>query len=236
MYPLMIDIARRFESLNAGTAIEVRSVGTGKGIADLRAGAADIAMVSRTLVDSERDLFTFALCRDGAAIVVHRSNPVKGLDSRQLARVLTGDITDWKQLGARGGAIKVIWRAEGQAIPELLLQRLRLKPGQIRSHATFFENNDAVSFVANDRDAITFAALAVSERSARAGAPVRLLAYEGVVASSRTVRDHTYVLSRPLILVTRSVPTGLQKSLIDYSASGSVADLYDRHGFVPYQD
>src|SRR5688572_16357168 len=82
--PLMTDIARRFESANPGVAIEIRPVQTGKGLAELRAGNADIAMVSRPLVGTERNLFNFALCRDGAAIIVHRTNPVKNLTSRQL--------------------------------------------------------------------------------------------------------------------------------------------------------
>ena len=52
MYPLMTDIARRFEQLTPGVSIDVRSAGSGKGIADLRAGVSDIAMVSRQLADN----------------------------------------------------------------------------------------------------------------------------------------------------------------------------------------
>jgi len=236
IYPLMTDIARRFEGLNPGVSIEVRSGGSGKGIADLRAGVSSIAMVSRQLGDSERDLFPFPLCRDGAAIVVHRSNPLKGLNHRQLADLLTGRITDWKQLGVRPGAIKLAWRTESQAIPELIQNHLKLRPEQIRSHATFFENADAIGFVANDPNAITVAALGVAERSAKSGAAIKLLAYEGIAASTRTVRSRTYLLSRPLSLVTRSTPSGLQKRVIDYAASGAVTDLHQKHGFVPYQE
>jgi phosphate transport system substrate-binding protein len=50
------------------------------------------------------------------------------------------------------------------------------------------------------------------------------------------VSDHTYPLSRPLILVTRGVPAGLQKRFIDYAVSGAVADLHEKHGFVRYQE
>jgi phosphate transport system substrate-binding protein len=236
MYPLMTDIARRFESLNPGVSIEVRSVGTGKGIAELREGVSDIAMVSRQLIDKERELFSFALCQDGAAIVVHRSNPLKGLSRQQLSDVLTGKVTDWKQLGVRAGAVRVAWRMEGQAIPELIQQHLKLKPEQIRSEVAFFENADAVAFVANERNAITVAALGVAERSAKSGAPIKLLAYGGVPASTRAVREHRYSLSRPLILVTRSLPEDLQKRLVDYSVSRAVNDLHEKHGFVPYED
>jgi phosphate transport system substrate-binding protein len=236
VYPLMVDIARRFESANPGVAIEVRSGGSAKGIADLRAGASDIGMVSRQLSESERDLFPFPLCRDGAAIVVHRSNPLNGLRGQQLAALLTGTVTDWKQLGGRPGTVRLAWRAAGQAIPELVLNQLKLRPGQVRSRVTIFENVDAIAFVVNDRNAITLAALGVAERSLKSGSAIKLLAYEGVPASTRAVRDHTYALSRPLTLVTRSQPAGLQKRLIDYAGSRIVADLAEQHGFVPYQD
>lgn len=236
VYPLMKDVVQRFAELNGGAAVELRSGGSGKGLAELRAGASDIAMVSRPLVGKERDLFAFAMCQDGAAIVVHRSNALKGLSRRQLSDLLTGRITDWRQLGARAGPINLAWRTEQQAIPELLLRQLKLRPGQVRSHTTIFENEDAVAFVANDRNAITVAALAVAEHSAKSGAAIKLLAYGGVPASTRTVRAHTYLLSRPLILVTRELPSGLAKRLVDYATSRAVVDLQEKHGFVPYEE
>lgn len=236
VYPLMVDIARRFEGANPGVSIDVHSGGSAKGIADLRAGSSDIGMVSRQLAENERDLFAFPLCRDGAAIVVHRSNPLAGLRGQQLAAVITGAVTDWKQLGGRPGPIRLAWRTEGQAIPELVLNQLKLAPGQVKSKKTIFENADAIAFVANDRNAITLAALGVAEGGIKSGLAIKLLAYEGVPASTRAVRDHTYALSRPLALVTRSQPTGLHKRLIDYAGSRAVADLHEQHGFVPYQD
>ena len=236
IYPLMTEIVHRFEAANPGVKVDVSSGGSGKGIADLRAGVSDMAMVSRQLVEAERDLFAFPLCRDGAAIVVHRSNPLNGLRGQQLAALLTGSVRDWKQLGARPGPIRLAWRMEGQAIPELVLNQLKLRPGQIRSQKTIFENADAIAFVANDRNAITLAALGVAERGLKSGMAIKLLAYEGVPASTRAVRDHTYALSRPLSLVTRSQPTGLQKALIDFAGSRAVADLHEQFGFVAYQD
>lgn len=236
VYPLMLDIVQRFEVLDPGAAIEVRSGGSGKGVADLRAKVSDIAMVSRPVADNERDLFSFSLCRDGAAIVVHRGNPVKGLGRRRLSQILTGQITNWKQLGGRPGEIRLAWRTEHQGITELLLHHLKLKAEQIHSAAIIFENADAVAFVAKDRNAITVAALGVAEQSVKSGAPIKLLAYQGVPASTRTLRARTYALSRPLTLLTRDIPTGAQKKLIDYATSRAVTDLYEKHGFVPYED
>jgi phosphate transport system substrate-binding protein len=234
VYPLMVDIVQRFKGSNPDVSIDLRSGGSGQGIADLRSGATDIAMVSRQLLDNERDLFGYTLCRDGAAVVVHRSNPLRGLTGEQLADILTGEISDWKQLGVRAGRIKLAWRRENQAIPELLLHLLKLKPEQIRSHTVIFDNAQTIDFVAHERDAITVAALGVAERSAKSGAAVKLLAYEGIAGSTRTVRDRTYLLSRPLLLVTRTVPAGAQKRLVDYATSKAVTDLHEKHGFVPF--
>ena len=68
--------------------------------------------------------------------------------------------------------------------------------------------------------------MGVAERSAKSGAAIKLLAYGGVPTSTDAVRARTYLLSRPLILVTRSTPTGSQKRLIDYAVSEAVTDLY----------
>ena len=75
------DIARRFEGLNPGVSIAVRSVGSGKGIAELRGRASDIAMLSRQLVDNERDLFSYPLCRDGAAIVERAERQIEVVEA-----------------------------------------------------------------------------------------------------------------------------------------------------------
>src|SRR4051794_37174507 len=77
--PLMIDIARRFEAANHAIAIQIVTVGSGPGVAELRAGRCDIAMISRPVSAREGDLFAFPVARDGAAIVVHRSNPLRNI-------------------------------------------------------------------------------------------------------------------------------------------------------------
>jgi len=169
-------------------------------------------------------------------IVVHSSNVLNGLNARQLRELLTGVVADWKQLGARPGKVSLAWQTEGQGLPEVLLRHLKLKREQIRSHVMVVENLDAVAFVARDPQAISVAALAIAERGVKSGAPIKLLAYEGVYPSTRSVRDRTYALSRPLVLVARSVPSGMHKRFVDYVVSAAVTDLHEKHGFVPYQE
>ncbi|HEX2825164.1 MAG TPA: phosphate ABC transporter substrate-binding protein [Burkholderiales bacterium] len=233
--PLMADIARRFEAANPGVTVEIRALSSGAGVEELRARRCDVAMIARPVGQREKGLYAFPIARDGVAIIVQRENPVRALTQRQLVGVLTGDITDWKHVGGRSGPIRVAWRTEGAGTTDVLLQSLKLRSSQIRSHAVFFESTDALQYAAANPGAITFASLGVAESLAKSGTSVKLLAYDGVPASRRTLSDHTYALARPLILLTTGMPSGMHKRLIDYATSGAVADLDEKHGFVPYR-
>ena len=65
---------------------------------------------------------------------------------------------------------------------------------------------------------------------------MKLLAFEGVSASTLALRARSYPLSRPLLLVTKSLPEGMTKRLVDYAISRAVNDLHVKHGFVAYED
>jgi phosphate transport system substrate-binding protein len=234
--PLMNDVSRRFEAQHQGIAIDIRRVGSARAVAEVRTGACDIAMLSRGALDSERNLFLFPIARDGVAVIVHRTNPLKNVTDRQLTDILTGKLTNWKSLGGRDAPVHLGWRTSGQGSVELILDHLDLKREQIGRHTTVIANADSIHFAANDPNAITLASVGESERSAEAGIAIKLLAFNGVPASNRTLQNRSYELSRPVTLVTRQLPSGLQKKFIEYALSAQVVDLQRKYGFVPYQE
>jgi phosphate transport system substrate-binding protein len=233
--PVVTEIARRFEALHPGVKIEVQSVGSGKGIVDLNSGAADIAMLSRNLLDTERELFYFPVARDGVAVIVHRDNPVKNLSPEQLRAILTGTIRSWRDVGGRDVPIDLIGRGKGQGSTEIVMSRLHLKTEQFTQRRIITTNAAAITAVAEDPAAITITSVGESERSAKAGVPIKLLSYNGVRASSKSIRNNSYDLSRPLALVTRRLPQRLEKQFIDYALSREVIDLHLKYDFVPYE-
>jgi len=178
----------------------------------------------------------FPAIGDGVAVIAHRDNPVRKIDSGQLSDILTARTVNWKSLGGRDAPIDLAWRSKGQGAVELVLEQLKLKREQVRRHTSIETPVEAIKFVSNDPNAIALASVGDAERSVKQGVPIRLLAYNGVPASTRTLQNHTYALSRPLTLITRSLPEGLQKQFIDYALSGDVVDLQVKHTFVPYQE
>ena len=79
--PLAGQIAKRFEAANEGVRVDVQSGGSSRGVADTRAGTAQIGMVSRSLTSKESDLESFTIAKDGICMVAHRDNPLSSLSA-----------------------------------------------------------------------------------------------------------------------------------------------------------
>lgn len=95
-----------------GTPIALVSNGSGKGLADLVAGRADVAMLSSPLADVAKKasvdaagLQEFKIGLSHVLLIVHPSNPVKSLTLEQVKDIFAGKIANWKDVGGADGAI-----------------------------------------------------------------------------------------------------------------------------------
>ncbi|WP_228058049.1 DUF4912 domain-containing protein [Nostoc sp. LEGE 12447] len=104
-------LKENFEKQFSGTKVEVAANGTDTALKDLLDGKIDIVAMGRGLTPAEKaqGLEQVRLRREKIAIVVSADNPFKGsLTSRQFARIFRGQITNWSQLGAPAGKIRLI--------------------------------------------------------------------------------------------------------------------------------
>ena len=99
---------------------EVQAHGTKTAFEDLAAGKCDIGMASRQITSEEAqqcasaglgDMFSPAcekvLGLDGIAVFVNQSNPINALTKEQIAKIFSGEITDWSEVGGHPGAINL---------------------------------------------------------------------------------------------------------------------------------
>jgi phosphate transport system substrate-binding protein len=101
--------------------IEVAAHGSSTGFTALKTASADLAASSRPIKDSELlDLEALGdlksaeaeqvIAIDGLAIILHPRNPLKQLDTEQLARIFSGEVKTWEDLGGHGGSIHLYAR------------------------------------------------------------------------------------------------------------------------------
>lgn len=231
--PLALEIGKRFERQNPGVRIDVQTGGSSRGIADARAGLADIGMVSRALKTEESDLLAHTIAMDGVSIIVHSANPLPSLTDRQIEAIYTGAITHWKELGGDDRRISVVNKAEGRSTLELFLHHFALKNSQIKAHVVIGDNQQGIKTVAGNPGAIGYVSIGTAEFEAAHGTPIKLLPMAGVAASVANVRDGRFPLSRPLNLVTKGTPSALARRFIDFAQSEAVNDLIEAQFFVP---
>ena len=229
--PLMEDVGRRFEQAHPGVRIDVDPAAE-RGAADTRAGLADVGMLGRALRPDEVGLNAVVVARDGIAFLIHRDNPVKSLDERQLLGLFKGTYTNWREVGGSDRPVKLVTLEEGRALREAFLDRFGLNSTRFPADSAVGSADQAIAAVAANPDAIAYACVGKAE-IASAKLPIRVLPWNGVPATLAEVRSGRYPLTRPLLLLTRGRPEGDAAALIDLARSDDVLDLLEKHGLAP---
>jgi phosphate transport system substrate-binding protein len=126
-------------------------------------------------------------------------------------------------------------KAEGRSTLELFLAHFHLSNRDIHAHVVIGDNEQGIKTVAGNPHAIGYVSIGTAQYDATHGIPIRLLPLQHIPATIKAVREGTFPLSRPLTLVTKSPPTGLIKTFIDFAQSSQVHDLILKQYFVPLQ-
>jgi len=231
--PLAGEMARRFESLHPGVRIDVQTGGSGKGIADVRNGVADLGMASRALAESEADLTSHQIAADGVCLIVHDSNPIAELTDAQVVDIYLDRVNNWSEVGGPDLPITVVHKAEGRATLEVFLEHFRIENPDVVPDVIVGDNEHGVKTVAGARGAIGYVSIGTAEADARAGVGIRLLPVGGVAPTLENVASGSFPMSRPLNFVTDGAPSPLARSFIEFCQSDAVHDIIEAQFFVP---
>src|SRR5437867_9222701 len=91
-------------------------IGSDAGVNLVVSGETDRGYISRELKDPEKGkVEALSIGASGTAVAVAASNPVKALTKDQVAKIFTGQITDWKDVGGTPGKIRVLIREAGSS-------------------------------------------------------------------------------------------------------------------------
>jgi len=197
--PLMELFAEEYQK--AKTHIKVNINGTGSGDGIKNAGVLyQIGMSSRELTPAEQGtgLKEEIIAIDGIAVIMNKSSPVNNLTIEQIRGIYTGAITDWSQVsgGAKRGRIAVISREEGSgtrgAFEELVGFQGKLVMGANESTST----GAIKAGIAQNTDAIGYISLGSVDDT------IKAISVNGVAANNDNVKNGTYKIARPFIVLT----------------------------------
>lgn len=222
-------LSESFMAQNGGVTVNYNPTGSGSGITAVQEGTCDIGLSSRALKDEEKSagLKETVLAYDGIAIIVHPDNPVSDLSVEQIAKLYTGEITNWKDVGGNDAEIVLIGREAGSGTRDGFESITDTKDAcQYRQELT--STGDVINTVSQNPDAIGYASLSA------VGDSVKALTVGGVEATEATVKDGSYVVQRPFVLVTKEGTklSPAAQAFFDYALSADVASIIAAAGAV----
>ncbi len=216
------------ESYEKKTGVHIELVGGGAtlGIRATVAGDADIGGTCRPSLpnifpEQERGGYLTQVAWDAICFITHPSNPVDGITSQQARDILTGKITNWKQVGGPDRPIVVIYRIQTEigkfsGVGYMTRRFLFDDPYiEFTEKALYFRDSGLVEKNVENIP-WTFAPDGVSSARRR---DVKIMTLDGIPCTKENVANGIYPFFRPLYLITRGKPTGELKKFLDWILS-----------------
>lgn len=215
---------------NNGISVTYNATGSGSGIQAVEEGRCDIGLSSRSLKDEEKakGLEETVLAYDGIAMIVNPENQVSDLDVETIAKIYKGEITNWKDVGGADAEIVLIGREAGSGTRDGF-ESITDTEDKCAYRQELTSTGDVITTVAGNPNAIGYASLASVKDT------VKALSVSGVTPSEETVKNGTYVIQRPFVLVTKKdtkLSSQAQK-FFDYITSSEASDIISDAGAVP---
>ena len=222
-------LSEAFET-NEGITVTYNATGSGAGIQAVQEGRCDIGLASRNLKDEEKlsGLEGTILAYDGIALIVNPENPVSDLDVETIAKIYTGEIKNWKDVGGNDAEIVLIGREGGSGTRDGF-ESITDTEDKCKYRQELTSTGDVITTVASNPNAIGYASLASVKDS------VKALNVDGVKPSEATIKDGSYVVQRPFVLVTKKdakLSESAQK-FFDYITSEAANEIISGAGVVP---
>lgn len=213
-----------------GVTVTYNATGSGTGIQAVEEGRCDIGLSSRDLKDEEKEkgLKSTILAYDGIALIVNPENTVMDLDVETIKKIYTGEITNWKEVGGSDSEIVLIGREAGSGTRDGF-ESITDTKDKCKYRQELPSTGDVITTVASNPNAIGYASLASVKDT------VKALTVGGVEPSEETVKDGSYVIWRPFVLVTRT-DSELSKDaqgFFDYITGGKANEIIREAGAVP---
>lgn len=226
--PLAQDLADVFNETYPGISVEIQGGGSSQGIRDVTDGTSDIGESSRDLTPEEKTGLTeHVIAYDGIAVVVNPSNTVTNLTRDQIEKIFKGEIKNWKDVGGKDQEILVVAREASSGTKTAFEELMGLQEKQgdravstVRKDALVADGNGPVKAnVSTKENAIGYLSLGFTDDT------VKRISVDGVECSVENIKNKTYKISRPFLMLTRGEVSPETQAFLDFVKSDAGQEI-----------
>ena len=233
LQPLVEAAAEQFMEENSGVQITIQGGGSGQGITQIVQGAVQIGnsdVFAEEKVDDPADAEKIKdnrVCVVGMGPIVNPEVTVDDIAIADLAKIFTGEITNWSQVGGADQEIVVINRQAGSGTRAVFEAAVL---GDQES-ATFQEQDSSgtvAKMVSETPGAISYLAFSYFDDQTKA------LSVDGVAPETANVEDNSWTIWAYEHMYTALEPDAATQAFIDYMMSDEVqGSLVEENGYIP---
>jgi len=235
---LVPQLAEAFKAAgHKGVKFEIAAEGSTTAFPALANGTAQIGMSSRKVKDDERTfcktkgvyIKEHAICHDMLTVIVNKNSPLTSLTKAQVAKIFTGQIKDWSEIGGAPGKISIYTRNTSSGTYKDW-QKLAMGGRDYPSSSLKMAGNEQIAQeVAKNKGGIGYVGLAYAKT-----AGTKALAIDDVEPTAKSAK--TYAYSRPCFLYAPDKPTAEATAFMSYIDSAAAQEIVRRVGFIPVKD
>ena len=233
LQPLVEAAAEQFMEENSGVQITIQGGGSGQGITQIVQGAVQIGnsdVFAEEKVDDPADAEKIKdnrVCVVGMGPIVNPEVSVDDIAIADLAKIFTGEITNWNQVGGSDQEIVVINRQAGSGTRAVFEAAVL---GDQES-ATFQEQDSSgtvAKMVSETPGAISYLAFSYFDDQTKA------LSVDGVAPETANVEDNSWTIWAYEHMYTALEPDAATAAFIEYMMSDEVqGSLVEENGYIP---
>jgi phosphate transport system substrate-binding protein len=208
-------LATRFQQRNPGVQIKLEDVGSDTSVALVANGDADFGFLSRDLKTEEKTRLTAVpYAGTGTGLAVNTQNAIGAHSTVQVRRIYSGEITDWSQVGGQPGDIRPLVRESGSSTrASFEAHFFGGKPTYGRNVIEVVESGPTYQAIRDFKGAI---AMITIQKTTAEDATLRLLALDGIAATTRNVNGGAYPVRRPIILTLHPDPARVKPAIVAF--------------------
>ena len=235
---LVPQLAEGFKAAgNTGVKFEIAAEGSATAFPALANGTAQIGMSSRRIKEEELTfcrtkgivLKEHEICYDMICVIVNKNSPVAKLTKAQVAKIFTGQIKDWSEIGGAPGKISIYTRNTSSGTYKDW-QKLAMEERDYSSSALKMAGNEQIAQeVAKNRSGIGYVGLAFAKT-----AGTKALRIDGIEPLAKNAKTFPY--ARPCFLYAPEQPTAEAAAFMTYIESAAGQDIVRHVGFIPVKD
>ena len=234
LQPLCEAAAEQFMEENAGVQITVQGGGSGTGITQIVQGAVQIGnsdVFAEEKVENPDDVNKIKdnrVCVVGMGPVVNADVAIDDIALADLAKIFTGEVTNWSEVGGNDAEIVVINRQAGSGTRAVFEAAVFTEDQEA---ATFQEQDSSgtvAKMVSETPGAISYLAFSYFDDS------IKALSVDGVAPETANVEDNSWVIWAYEHMYTAAEPDAATQAFIDYMMGEEVqGSLVEANGYIP---